>query len=116
MIETIVKVAVTAVLVVAIAEAAKRSTLLGAFLASLPLTSLIAMIWLYAETHDSGRVAALSTGIFWMVLPSLVLFVALPVLIRSGVAFWPSLAVAATLTAASYLALAAILRRYGIDL
>lgn len=114
MIEYVVKIVTTAILVVAISEAAKRSTLLGAFLASLPLTSLIAMIWLYAETRDATRVAELSANIFWLVLPSLVLFVALPVLLRHGLAFWPSLAISSTLTALAYLALAAILRRAGI--
>lgn len=116
MLEYTVKIAATALLVVAIAETAKRSTLLGAFLASLPLTSLIAMIWLYSETHDTGRVAALASGIFWLVLPSLVLFIALPALLRHGMAFWPSLAIASALTAASYAALAAVLRRTGIDI
>lgn len=116
MVEYAVKIAATALLVVAIAEAARRSTLLGAFMASLPLTSLIAMIWLYAETHDTERVAALSSGIFWLVLPSLVLIVALPALLRHGVPFWPSLAIASALTAASYAALAAILTRAGIDI
>lgn len=115
MLEFAVKVAVTSVLVVLIAELSKRSTLLGALLASLPLTSLIAMVWLYAETHDAGRIAALSTGIFWLVLPSLVLFVALPALIRGGWPFWPSLAIAALLTAAAYAAMTALLARFGID-
>ncbi len=116
MIEYAVKIAVTAVLVVAISEAAKHSTLLGALLASLPLTSLIAIVWLYAETRDAARVADLSSGIFWLVLPSLVLFIALPALLRHGVAFWPSLVIAAALTALSYVSLVAILRRAGISI
>lgn len=114
MFEYAVKIATTAILVVVISEVAKRSTLIGAFLASLPLTSLIAMIWLYAETRDTARVAELSINIFWLVLPSLVLFVALPALLRHGLAFWPSLAMAAALTAIAYLVLAVILRRTGI--
>ena len=77
----------TAVLVVAISEVAKRSSLLGAVLASIPLTSLLAMVWLYADTGDARRSPSLATGIFWLVLPSLVLFVALPLLLRAGMAF-----------------------------
>ena len=74
MLQTAIKVLLTAVLVVAISEAAKRSTLLGGILASLPLTSLLAIIWVYGETGDTARIANLSVSIFWYVLPSLVLF------------------------------------------
>ena len=77
MLYTAIKVLLTAVLVVAISEAAKRSTLLGGILASLPLTSLLAFIWLYGESGDTGKIASLSVSIFWYVLPSLVLFIAL---------------------------------------
>ena len=86
MLAVTIKIVVTAVLVVAISEVAKRSTLLGAVLASLPLTSLLAMIWLYADTGDAQQVADLASGIFWLVLPSLVLFVALPLLLRARMA------------------------------
>lgn len=114
MLQTAVKVLVTSVLVVAIAEAGKRSSLLGALLASLPLTSLIAMIWLYADTRDGEKVADLASSIFWLVLPSLILFVALPLLLRRGVPFAASLAVASALTVAGYFAMLALLRRFGI--
>ena len=72
MLYTAIKVLLTAVLVVAISEAAKRSTLLGGILASLPLTSLLAFIWFYGETGDTGKIASLSVSIFWYVLSSLV--------------------------------------------
>ena len=91
MLATAIKIAVTAVLVVAISEVAKRSSLLGAVLASIPLTSVLAMVWLYADTGDAEKVAELATGIFWLVLPSLALFIALPLLIRAGWGFAPSL-------------------------
>jgi hypothetical protein len=102
------------VLVVAVSEAAKRSTLLGALIASLPLTSLLAMIWLYVDTGDAEKVAALANSILWLVLPSLILFIALPVLIRLGWGFWPSLAAASALTVAGYLALVRLLGALGI--
>ena len=114
MLQTAVKVLVTSVLVVAIAEAGKRSSLLGALLASLPLTSLIAMIWLYADTRDGEKVADLASSIFWLVLPSLILFVALPLLLRRGVPFAASLTIASALTVAGYFAMLALLRRFGI--
>ena len=72
------KVVLTSVLVVAVSEAGKRNTFLAAILASLPLVSVLAMIWLYVDTRDVEKVASLASGIFWLVLPSLVLFVTLP--------------------------------------
>ena len=115
MLATFVKIAVTAILVVAISEVAKRSTLLGAVLASIPVTSVLAIIWLYADTGDAARVADLTAGIFWLVLPSLVLFIALPLLLRAGYPFAPSLGVACGLTVAAYFLMVAVLRRFGIS-
>ena len=116
MLATAIKIAVTAVLVVAISELAKRSSLLGAILASLPLTSLLAMIWLYADTGDAEKVADLATGIFWLVLPSLALFIALPLLLRAGWGFAPSLLAASALTVACYFLMLVIIRRFGITI
>lgn len=111
MLYTAIKVLITAVLVVAISEVGK-----GAILASLPITSLLAFIWIYGETGDTAKISALSTSIFWYVLPSLVLFVALPVLLGQGYGFWLSLALSSALTFAAYVAMTAILARYGITL
>ena len=74
----ILNTAITALVVVTVSEVAKRSSLLGGVLASLPLVSLLAMLWLYIDTRDSGKVSELATSILWMILPSLSLFVLLP--------------------------------------
>lgn len=116
MLETAVKVIVTSILVVAVSEAAKRSILAGAILASLPITSLLAMAWLYADTRDPERVAALAIGIFWLILPSLVLLLTFPLLLRKGLPFLPSLAISIVLTAASYALMVTILKRFGIEI
>ncbi|MFA5956892.1 DUF3147 family protein [Hyphomicrobium sp.] len=116
MLYTAVKVLLTAALVVAISEMAKRSTVIGGVLASLPLTSLLAFIWLYGETGDAGKIASLSSSIFWYVLPSLVLFLALPMLLARGLDFWLSLTIASALTFAAYLLMAALLARFGVTL
>lgn len=115
MLQAALKVLLTSVLVVAVSEASKRSVLLGALLASLPLTSLLAMIWLYAETGDSAKIASLSTGIFWLVLPSLTLFLVLPWLLNKGIGFWPSLLVSCLATAAAYALLMQALSWFGIE-
>ncbi len=64
MLANLIKVAITAVLVVAISEVAKRSSLAGAVLASIPVMSVLAMIWLYVDTGDTVKVADLATDIF----------------------------------------------------
>lgn len=108
------KVALTALLVVAIAEVAKRSIFAAAILASLPLTSLLAMIWLYADTGDAQKVADLAGGIFWLVLPSLALFIALPLMLRAGWPFGLSLLASSALTVACYFAMVAVLKRFAV--
>ena len=67
----IVRILLTAAVVVAVSEIAKRNTLSAAALASLPLTSLLAFVWLYLDTGDTQRVADLPKVFFWLVLPSL---------------------------------------------
>ncbi len=108
---TLIKIALSALIVAAVAEIAKRSTIFGAVVASLPLTSILAMIWLYHDTHDAGRVAALSKDIVWMVPPSLVLFVALPLLIRRGVGFYSALGIASGATILAYAIFSAVIQR-----
>ena len=110
----LLKIGLTALIVVAISEIAKRSTLFGALVASLPLTSVLAMVWLYQDTKDAGQVAALSADIFWLVLPSLVLFVSLPILIRRGLSFYPALVAASLCTALAYALMSLTLRRFGL--
>ena len=98
----LLKVLVSALLVAAVSEVARRSSLLGAVLASLPVTSLLAFIWLYRDTGDAQKVAALSSDILWLVLPSLLLFALLPVLLRAGWNFWLALATSSAATALAY--------------
>lgn len=112
----VTKVAVTAVAVVAISEIAKRSSFWGALLASLPLTSLLAFVWLYLETGSAQTVAALSQGIFWLVLASLPLFLVLPLLLRSGWSFWPSFGSACAITVCAYVGLTWVLERFNVSL
>ena len=85
---TILKFGLSAAVIVAVSEIAKRSSLLGGLLASLPLTSLLAFVWLWQDTRDAQKVAALSSSILWLVLPSLVLFLVLPALLKRGVHFY----------------------------
>lgn len=110
------KILVSALVVVAVAELAKRSSFWAAALASLPLTSLLAFVWLYLDSGDVARVSALSHGIFWLVLPSLVLFITLPWLLRAGVGFWPGLAISCLSTAVAYFGMIRLLGMFGVRL
>jgi hypothetical protein len=110
------KIGLSALILVVVAEVAKRSTFWAAALASLPLISLLAFVWLYLDTGDVQKVAALAGGIFWLVLPSLLLFVLLPILLRSGLGFWLSLVVSSAATALAYLGMIKLLGLFGIRL
>jgi F0F1-type ATP synthase assembly protein I len=111
----IVKVVLSAILLTLSAEIAKRSTWAGALILSLPLTSVLAMIWVYADTRDAAKIAAFSTATLWMVLPSLVLFIVLPILLRNGVAFAPALGWSCAATGLAYALTTAALRGFGIQ-
>ena len=113
---TILKFTLSAAVLVAVSEISKRSSFIGGLLASLPLTSLLAFLWLWRDTHDRAKIEALATSIFRLVLPSLVLFIALPVLLKRGVAFWPSLGISMAAMLASYGAMVFSLGKFGIKL
>ena len=96
-------------------EVARRSSLLGAVLISLPLMSILAMIWLYRDTSDVQEVASLSWSILRVIVPSLVFFVALPLALRVT-GFWPALALSCCATALAYAAWVGGARLLGYDL
>jgi hypothetical protein len=110
----IVKYLLSAAVVVAVAEIAKRSSVFGGLVASLPLVSLLAIIWLYQETRDVAKVNSLCTSIFWLVPPSLVLFALLPVLLKMRVAFYSAFAASIAATIASYGLMIFVLNRFGM--
>lgn len=112
----IAKIVITTTLIILISEIAKRSSFLGAFLASIPLVSVLAIIWLYIETKDVYKISSLATSIFWLVLPSLTFFVSLPILLGKNVDFFVSLFVSLTLTILCYWLLITILNSAGIKL
>jgi hypothetical protein len=109
-----IKVLISAALIVLVSELAKRNALLAALVASLPLTSLLAFVWLYWETGDAARVASLSLDIVWLVIPSLALFLALPLFLRMGLGFWIGLLAAIAVTGLCYGVLLSLLRHLGL--
>jgi len=112
----LIKIAVTTILIVVISEIAKRSTLVGAVLASIPLVSVLALFWLYVETKDINKVSTLSSSVFWLVLPSLALFVSLPLLLKQGFNFYPSTGLSIGITVGCYFLMIAVLNHFGVKL
>ena len=109
-----VKAALSAVIIVLVSEIAKRSPGFGALVASLPLISVLGMIWLWRDTHDPVRMASHVEATFWFVLPSLPMFLLIPLLLRQGLSFWLSLAIGCAVTIALYLAMTWIGPRFGL--
>jgi len=98
----VIKIAVSAILVAVISEIAKRHSLFAAVTASLPIISILVLIFLYIETKDLARISQFSHQIFWLVLPSLAFFLLLPIFIKSGSGFWAGMGAASVLTATLY--------------
>ena len=98
----LIKAGVSGLIVAAASEAARRSTLLGAVLVSLPLTSILALTWLYRDTRAVEEVISLSWSILWVIVPSLVFFVVLPLALRNGLGFVLAMLTACGVTALAY--------------
>lgn len=98
-----------------VSEVARRSPGLGGLIASLPLISILAIIWLWRDTADVERIARHSEGTFWFVLPSLPMFLVLPYLLRNSTPFWIALAGCVLLTGALYACALWLMPRFGID-
>lgn len=117
MLYTVLKFLISAlliVLIVLISEAGTRSSVSGAILASLPLLSVLAIIWIYVDTKNVVEIAALSKNIFWLVLPSLVLFISLPIFLNSGWSFYLALLSSCALTIAAYFLTLFLLENWGV--
>jgi len=110
------KVLLSALVITVIAEMAKRHSGVAALIAALPLTSILAFVWLHLDAAPPERIADLAGQIFWLVIPSLILFIALPFLLRQGLNFWLSLGISIAATSGGYLALLPLLRRFGVNL
>jgi hypothetical protein len=111
----LLKALLSGALIAVASEVARRSSLMGAILISLPLASILALVWLYRDTRDTAAVSALSWSILWVIVPSLVFFVVLPLALRST-GFWPALLLACAVTGVSYAVWVWAAHRIGYDL
>ena len=111
-----VRAVLSGIIVALIAVVARRNPAAGALVASLPLLSVLGMIWLWHDTGDRVRLAAHAEATFWYVLPSLPMFLLIPALLRHGAPFWVSLVAGCVLTIALYAAMTWAAPRLGIEL
>ena len=116
MLYLVLKAALSGAIVAAASEVARRWPGWGALIVSLPLVSILAMLWLWRDTHDPERLAVHVQSTFWFVLPSLPMFLLIPAMLRSGSSFWLALAAGCGLTIALYLLLIGVGPRFGLKL
>jgi len=116
MIRLVLKVLITSFLVAGVSELGKRSAFFGAILVSLPITTILALSWLYFDTRDVEQVAQLSTWVFWALVPSFFFLLSLPWMLRHGVRFAIAMPVACGIMIVGYTAFAALVRGFGVKL
>jgi hypothetical protein len=112
----LIKAAISGAIVAAVSEIAKRYPGFGGMIASLPLVSVLGMMWLWRDTHDPQRMAAHAGATFWFVLPSLPMFLLIPALLERGCAFWMALGMGCALTVTLYLTVMWLGPRFGLRL
>jgi hypothetical protein len=110
------KALISGVLIAIASTLSRRYPGFGALIASLPLVSVLGMMWLWAEKPDTENMAAHASATFWYVLPSLPMFLVIPALLRSGLSFWISLTLGCALTILLYAAMTWIGPRFGLRL
>tara|TARA_Y200000002_G_C22472837_1_gene575364 strand:- start:212 stop:562 length:351 start_codon:yes stop_codon:yes gene_type:complete len=112
----IIKLALTALVILVVSEISKRLPLLGSLIASLPLISVLGMIWIFQETKDSQKIITHAEGTFWYVLPSLPMFLVMPWMMKKGVSFYLSLGAGILLTIILYVLMTKLLSRFGLNI
>lgn len=112
----IIKVIISALIIAIVSKVSQRSATIGAILVSLPLTSILALIWLFNDTKDVQKVIDLSESIFWIVIPSLVFFLALSYFLKQDMKFHWAMILSSVITIISYNIYIFILRKLGIGI
>lgn len=111
----ITKYLITAGMVVLISEIAKRSDKLGALVASLPLVTILTLIWLYVENQTEAKLANHAYYTFFYVVPTLPMFIAFPFLLKHF-NFWMTLVICILITVICFVLFAKLVKLVGIEL
>ena len=111
----VTKYATTAAVVVLVSEIAKCSDKLGAFIAALPMVTILVLIWLQLESGSETKLANHAWYTFWYVVPTLPMFLVFPfVLPKLG--FWLTLLACCVLTVACFGLFGLLVRQIGVEL
>jgi len=110
-----VKLVLSAVIIVLVTKLQVVSDKLSALLIALPLTSLLAMIWMRGEGQENSRIANHAESTFWFVLPTMPMFLVLPWMLRQGWGFSLSLFLNCVLTGILFWLLVWVGRKFGIN-
>jgi hypothetical protein len=102
MLYLVIKAGLSGIIVAIVSEVAKRWPGWGGMIASLPLVSVLAMIWLWRDTGDKMRLAAQAEATFWFVIPSQPMFLLIPWMLRRDWPFPAALAAGCALTILLY--------------
>lgn len=116
MIPLAIKALLSGLMIALISEIGRKLPTVGALVASLPLVSVLGMILLWRARPDAENMAIHAEATFWYVLPSLPMFLLIPVMLRSGVSFWIALLAGCALTVALYFVMMQIGLRFGLKL
>jgi len=112
----IAKALISGIIIAIVSEVAKRAPGIGALIASLPLISVMGMIWLWRDKPDAVNMAEHATATFWYVIPSMPMFLLIPMLLHRGWGFWSALLAGCVLTIVLYLAMTWASDRLGVRL
>ena len=108
------KIGLTALIIFAVVQVSERSTLLAAVLASVPIVSVLAMMWMNHEGQSAEEISGFAKDIVWLLLPSLLMFIVIPVLIEKGWEFYPALGAGLMTTIVGYFLMVQIMEKYGL--
>lgn len=112
----LIKLFLSAGVIVTVTELAKRNNAAASIIHSLPLVSLLAFIWIYVETKDAALIGRHAFGTFWFVLPTLPMFLIMPWLIKKFGGFWPAFGTSILITVLLYLLTMRLLKLAGVNL
>jgi hypothetical protein len=116
MLYLVIKAGLSGAIIAIASEVARKAPGVGALIVSLPLVSILGMIWLWRDTEDPARLAHHAQATFWFVLPSLPMFLLIPMMLKRGTAFWPALLAGCLVTLVLYLCMSLLLTRLGVRL
>ena len=108
------KIGPSALIIFAIVQVSERSTLLAAVLASVPIVSVLAMMWMNHEGQSAEQISVFAKEIVWLLIPSLLMFIVMPLLIDRGWDFYPALGAGLVTTIIGYFVMIQIMDKYGV--